>query len=122
MENARVKYQKNKKCNNENKLIMAENHFKTLFKAIDIALDSAPPPPVYIPDNVCSTVCHVCYREWFENTITTFLCQCKALRLCPKCAYEMKEPEVMEHNLVDCNYVGSSESSENDSEDGDTTK
>lgn len=101
---------------------MAENHFKTLFKAIDIALNSAPPPPVYIPDNVCSTVCHVCYREWFENTITTFLCQCKELRLCPKCAYEMKEPEVMEHNLVDCNYVGSSESSENDSEDGDTTK
>lgn len=98
------------KYNNKNKSIMAENHLKTLFKAIDIALKSAPPPPVYIPDNVCCTVCHVCYREWFENTITTFLCQCKELRLCPKCANEMKEPEVMEHNLVDCNYVGSESS------------
>ena len=97
---------------------MAENNLQKLFKAIEIALKSAPPPPKYIPDNVCSLVCHVCYEEWFENTITMFHCQCKNLRLCPNCANGMKEPEVMEHNLVDCNYI--SESDENEDSDEDT--
>tara|TARA_B110000008_G_C16663219_1_gene441681 strand:+ start:164 stop:454 length:291 start_codon:yes stop_codon:yes gene_type:complete len=87
---------------------MADNLTK-LFKAIEIALKLAPPPPKYIPDNVCVELCHACHNEWFENTITTFCCQCKELRLCPKCANEMKEPEVMEHNLVDCNYISESE-------------
>lgn len=91
---------------------MAE--LQKLFTAISIALKSAPPPPKYIPDNVCSLVCHVCYDEWFENTITMFHCQCKELRLCPKCANEMKEPEVMEHNLVDCNYTESDSDEDDD--------
>lgn len=92
---------------------MAEINLQTLFKAIEMALQSAPPPPKYIPDNVCGVLCHVCGGEWFENTITMFHCQCKNLRLCPTCANGMKKPEVMEHNLVDCNVA---ESDENDSD------
>ena len=120
MENKRAYNIREKKYNNKNKqkTIMAENNLKKLFKAIEIALKSAPPPD-YIPDNVCCVLCHACHGEWFENTITTFRCQCKELRLCPTCANGMKEPEVMEHNLVDCNYYVVSESENEDSDNED---
>jgi hypothetical protein len=72
-------------------------------KAIIVsALKSAPPPPEYIPGNICCEQCHVCHKQWFENTITIFRCQCKAIRLCPACADENAEPAWMDHNMVDC--------------------
>ncbi len=92
---------------------MAENNLKKLHDSISIALKSSPPPPNYIPSNICCSECNVCYRQWFENTITMFKCQCKKLRLCPKCASESSEPIVMEHNLVDCNYVSKSDNEDN---------
>ena len=70
---------------------------------ITSALKSAPPPPEYIPNNVCASECNVCYKRWFDNTITMFECQCKNLRLCPMCADENTEPEWHEHNMIDCN-------------------
>ena len=81
-----------------------------VFENIDIAIKAEPSPPHYIPNNVCSSECHVCCRRWFENTITMFRCQCRDLRLCPTCAGDMKELESMEHNLIDCNYVSNSDS------------
>ena len=96
---------KNNSSNNKDELI--DNNLKNLFKKIDIALKSTPPPPDYIPNNLTTSYCNVCCNQWFENTITMFWCQCRDLHVCPNCAYEMKEPEEMEHNLVDCNYVGS---------------
>ena len=67
-----------------------------------------PDPPQSIPENVCTETCNVCERRWFENTVTMVRCECKALRICPSCALEMKRPEEMEHNLVDCNFKAES--------------
>ena len=81
----------------------------SLFERIDVAVASAPPPPKRIPDNVCCSECDVCCRQWFEDTITMFRCQCGDLRVCPTCADDMKELESMEHNLIDCNYLSDEE-------------
>ena len=85
---------------------------KKLSDSIDIALKSAPTCPKYIPSNICASECNACDRRWFEDTIIMFHCQCKELRVCPECADKMKEPEEMEHNLVDCNYVSDSQDSQ----------
>ena len=83
------------------------NEYRIIYKKqkaiIAPALKSAPQPPSYIPGNICTEECHVCNKRWFENTITIFRCQCKAIRLCPMCADENVEPDYMEHNMVDCN-------------------
>ena len=81
-----------------------EDKTKKLLDSISIAVKSAPPPPTYLPDNICVNTCHVCYNEWFEDTIIMFHCQCRKLRLCPTCALSMIEPACMEHNMIDCNY------------------
>lgn len=83
------------------------NNYRILYKkqkdSISIALKSAPPPPEYIFRNICCEECNVCHKQWFENTITMFRCQCKQLRLCPMCAAAYNKPACMEHNMVDCN-------------------
>ena len=82
------------------------NEYRIIYKKqkniIASALKSAPSPPDYIPSNICCEQCHVCHKQWFENTITIFRCQCKEIRLCPMCTDKNTEPDYMEHNMVDC--------------------
>jgi len=82
------------------------NEYRIIYKKqkniIASALKSVPSPPDYISSDICCEQCHVCHKQWFENTITIFRCQCKAIRLCPMCADKNIEPDYMEHNMVDC--------------------
>ena len=86
----------------------------SLITSVVFAKREAPPPPKYIPDNVCSTLCHICSRRWFEGTIAIFYCQCNQYRFCPECAFEHFEAVEMEHNLADCNYVAPDTDSDTD--------
>lgn len=75
-------------------------------------LDLLQNPPRYIPNNLTTSECNVCCNQWFEGSIIMFWCQCRDLRVCPKCADEMKELESYDHNLIDCIYISDSENEE----------